>query len=127
MKAPNDEFHTRSDDRAAQERLGRIAEAYQLLGGVRLLSFLRWAREPDVMACGLVNKALDEGAGLEVLAGDGGEWGYVLEAEAIGDERYRIRFGCMEGRGDGDGGTWLVSFDAEGRVREGELVSAWIG
>jgi hypothetical protein len=126
MKTLDDDQHTRSDDSAAQERLGNIAHAYRLLGDIRLLSFLRWAREPDVMACGLINKALDEGAGLEVLAGDGGAWGYVLEAAEAGKGRYRLRFGWVEGLDMGDGGTWLVSFDETGRVLEGGLESAWV-
>jgi hypothetical protein len=126
MNVAKDDFHTRSDDRAAQARLGSIAHTFRMLGDIRLLSFLRWAREPDIFACSLINKALDQGAGLEVLAGDGGEWGYVLEASEAGENRYRIRFGCVEGREAGDGGTWLVTFDDAGRVAEGRLEGAWI-
>lgn len=126
MNTVPDEFHTRSDDSGARERLGRIGESLQLLGAMRLVSFLRYARDPDVMACGYINKALDEGAGLEVLAGDGGEWGYVMETEALGEGAFRIRFGCVEGREEGDGGTWVVTFDEAGRVKEGRMESGWI-
>ena len=100
-------------------------------GEKRLLSFLRWSLQTlhmpgDILACTLVNKALDEGRTLGDLFGTRSPDGYKLKISLLPDHTYRIEFGCHAGPEAGDGGEWEVVFTEEGDVKGGKLTSCWM-
>ena len=116
----------RDSAKVARARLREIKRSRRIPGDERLLAFLRWVRDEEVLACKLIRAELNKGAGLEVLAGTGGENGYTLEVEPQPDGMYEITFGCLGGPDAGDGGIWRVKFDAAGRVAEGTKEGFWV-
>lgn len=97
--------------------------AVERLGRERVVAFLRAVRgTTDCLAVELANEALDEGTSLHDLF----KWdrvngtGYHLSTRRMDPGRVWIRFGCIAGPMAADGGTWTVTFNADGSVRHVE-------
>ena len=95
-------------------RKKQIGKALEHLGSARFLAFIR-AVEPDggCLAVKLMSKELKAGRRPEDLLLEGDEYGYILDVEPIGMQRYRIAFGCHPGPEVGDGGEWEVRFEGD--------------
>lgn len=105
----------------------RIATARKLLGERALRGFFEWvASVPGPFACELMKAHLDAGESVDSLFAEKGPYGFLLDADKTGEVEYRIEFGCLAGPCAGDGGTWIVTFDADGRVVTGTMVENWI-
>lgn len=95
------------------------------LGVDRATAFFRAAREQSgVIAISIVNDELDQGRELASILADG-DGGFFLEVRQD-DAEFEIEFGCALGPLAGDGGTWTVTFDAEGGVSSLSEGDAWI-
>ena len=107
------------------KRSAHNLRALARLGPARAVAFLRAVRaEGDCLAVRFLNEALDRAETLADLLGDEMS-GYYLDAKALAPLRFEVGFGCMPGPMVGDGGTWTVTYDEEGKVVEvegGELI-----
>ena len=88
------------------------------LPGKAIERFLRHVRhETDVIAIRIANELLDDGETIETIVA--AEHGFRMSVVSYGDGEYDFHVSCIVGSGRdvvGDGGTWLVAFDAEWNV-----------
>lgn len=108
-----------------------INQARTLLGDNRLLAFFRWSEaaslHDDPMACRCMVRELDGGSDLDaVFAWNPEGTGFLLHAEALGGNRFRIEFGYNAGFLCGDGAEWEVTFSDAGEVLHGSAQNHWI-
>jgi len=104
-----------------------VRAARRKLSDERLTAFLRAVRDDaGIMAIELINESIDAGAGLDAIFYDGEEFGYSLSVVRVSPSVFQIAVGCQAGPLAGDGGEWVVEFDAQGRVISAEAGSQWI-
>ena len=98
------------------------------LGEDKLRAFLRQVRHgPEILACRLVNEALDAGVPLAALfTAEAGYSATVARAQGAPDGEVVICFGCQAGPEAGDGGEWVVTFAPDGSVRQATLTGWWL-
>ena len=114
--------------------LDQLEKVYEVLTESQLLNFLEAAcrgsdRPTSVM---LINKAVNAGRSLEtvLLANEDVSvppryrLNFELMAEQISSDTFRISLGAGTSK-LGDGGTWLVKYDAEGSVHDLVLEDSW--
>lgn len=110
-----------------------LTHARELLGECRLLAFFRWCVQTEAgrngeypMACNLMVEELDSGLDLDtIFRGSQGRMGYQLQAEAIGENTFRIAFGYFAEPTCGDGAEWEVAFSDAGEVLHGSAHDHW--
>lgn len=104
----------------------RNAEARNLLGDSRLRTFFKVGRDfADGVAFDYMYEALARGEGLDILTRLEGESGYVLGAQRLGENEFRIQFGYRSGDGWSDGAVWRVRYDPIGSIQDIDVESDW--
>lgn len=98
-----------------------------LLGDDKVTAFLRQCgkTDADILACELINRELDAGGDLDTVFYTGRADGFYLNAKALESNAFEISFSCVA-RHLGDGGTWLVVFEADGSVQRITSEGRWI-
>jgi hypothetical protein len=101
--------------------------AFEVLGEVRVLAFLRAIRDQkSCVAARLVNEHLDNGEMLREIFVEDAQFGFRLAAEPRGPLLFEVDFGCSPGPFLGDGGEWEVEFDEAGAVVQATATGFWI-
>lgn len=109
------------------EREEDAEKALALFGVRAFVDFLRLARKnPGCKAVELACEAIDEGSTVQDLFFTGEEYGYQLSVDEIGEQKYRVAFGCQAGPLAGDGGTWDVTVDREGDIVRAVRKGSWV-
>lgn len=105
-----------------------VAATRIALGDDRTREFLRRCRafEGDVIACRLIGEKLDRGLSLDKIFYTGEGEGYYLNARADDAGDFEISFGCVAGRGAGDGATWSVRFNVDRTIQQIEATRCWL-
>ncbi|MEO8484299.1 MAG: hypothetical protein ABI634_18970 [Acidobacteriota bacterium] len=105
-----------------------IRTALKRLGPGRAEAFLRAAfvGAADILAVKLINEHMDRGETLADALLEGDRFGFWLEAQELVPQRFEVKFGCLPGPMVGDGGEWVVEFDAAGKVIECKGGAMWM-